>query len=170
MVRRYERRTDAPDDCTFDIFYIDRLTGQEVMRYDGADPANTNPAYGACSDDEAMANRGYDLCEEVDVSKCVVRIPTGEPLRWAAEKARSADRKREEEEAQDLLEVLGDEAEAFDFSKWADGEQAILKPALEKLGYTNVGFYMAEQDSFGPLMRGCVARDTSGKRVRFFYG
>lgn len=69
------------------------------------------------------------------------------------------------------MSFLGDaETEAFDFGEYRKGETEILEPALAKRGFTNIGFYMGEQDSFGPLSRGCVALDPTGKRVRFFYG
>jgi hypothetical protein len=70
----------------------------------------------------------------------------------------------------DLMELLGDAAEGFNFSHWQDGEHDILAPALEARGFINVRFYMIEQDSFGPLTRGCVATCHCGKTVRFFYG
>lgn len=170
MVRRYERRTDAPDDYTYDILYVDRLTGREVMRYDGADPANTNPAYGAISDRDAMASRGRDLDEEVELSKCVVKVDPIEAQRLKEAKARKAQREQEEAEARELLGFLGDAAKEFSFDEYEEGERQILTPALEARGFADVGFYMIERDSFGPLIRGCTARDPVGKRVRFFYG
>jgi hypothetical protein len=183
MVRRFERKTYAPTcycdpdygcQCdagtTYDIYYVDRLTGAEVMRYDGADPANTSPAYGAKSDKECLASRGYDLDEEVEISRCVVEVDLAEADRLKEMKARNAERAREEEEALDLLNILGDEAKAFNFEQWSEGESTVLRPALERRGYTGIRFYMVEQDSFGPLIRGCVATCHCGKRVRFFYG
>lgn len=41
----------------------------------------------------------------------------------------------------------------FDFSRYYEDEQVILKPALELKGYTNIRFRMGERDSFGPLFR-----------------
>lgn len=170
LVRRYERRTDEPDEYTYDILYVDRLTGKVVMRYDGADPANTSAAYGASSDEDCFKAKGLDFHEEVEVGRCVVPVPPGEVERHQRAKAAREQREREEEEAQDLLSFLGDAASKFSFERWSEGEHDILSPALEARGYTQVRFYMLEEDSFGPLMRGCVALDPSGKRVRFYYG
>ena len=72
--------------------------------------------------------------------------------------------------ARDLLSFLGAEVSAFDFERYYEGERDLLTPALERRGFTGIAFYMIEQDSFGPLIRGCVATDPGGKRVRFNYG
>lgn len=53
------------EDTVCDVYYIDRLTGKEVLRYDAADPANTNPHYGAESDYWKMHKRGYDLEQRI---------------------------------------------------------------------------------------------------------
>lgn len=170
MVLRFICETESPDDTTYDVLYIDRTTGQCVMRYDGADPANTNPSYGAIPDREALERLGYNLDEEIDIKLSVLPVDPAEVARLIRVKEARAERQKEEDESQDLLTFLGDEVSDFDFSSYHSGEQRILKPALEKRGYTNVSFYMGEQDSFGPLSRGVVAKDPEGKRVRFYYG
>lgn len=71
-VARYWRGQDCPDSTTCDVVYIDRLTGKEVMRYDGADPANTRFDYGARPDLYIFADKGLDLKELVDPKDCVV--------------------------------------------------------------------------------------------------
>lgn len=58
---RYESTTDCSEEGMADVVWIDRLTGKEVFRYDGADPANTNSYYGAPSDEESFTNRGLDV-------------------------------------------------------------------------------------------------------------
>lgn len=70
-VVRYRKMIDAPDDNTYDICYVDRKTGREVMRYDGADPANTNPEYGAISDEECFYNKGLDKEEMIEETEIV---------------------------------------------------------------------------------------------------
>jgi hypothetical protein len=70
----------------------------------------------------------------------------------------------------DLLEFLDRDAATFKFEDYYMGEQHILKPALERRGYTHVQFYMIEQDSFGPLIRGCKARNSDGNTEMFYYG
>src|SRR5262249_26031203 len=147
VVPRYIRSIDAPDEYTHDIVYTDRLTGKVVMRYDGADPANTNPHYGARPDSECMASRGHDIDAEIEAEQSVLPVPEGEAQFHAEIKRRKAERKKEEDEALELLNYLGSEAEQFDFDKYRDGENKILKPALEKRGYTAITFYMVEQDS-----------------------
>ena len=53
----------------------------------------------------------------------------------------------------------------FSYANYWDGEQNIIKPALEAKGFTNVKFFSLEADSFGPLIRGI---NTDQKE--FFYG
>jgi hypothetical protein len=70
----------------------------------------------------------------------------------------------------DLYSVLpSDKWEGFSYADYRNGEQKILKPALEKLGYYNIAFYMGEQDSFGPLSR-VVFAYKDGVRFTFIYG
>lgn len=38
------------DGDEYNVVYVDRTTGQQALKYDGADPANTNPFYGAQPD------------------------------------------------------------------------------------------------------------------------
>lgn len=71
-VLRLFKGMDCPDSTTCDIVYIDVKTGEEVLRYDGADPANTRFDYGAVPDADTLKKRGYDIQEEIDVSEAVV--------------------------------------------------------------------------------------------------
>lgn len=73
-VPRYFKGWDCPDPTTADVVYIDRLTGKEVMRYDGADPANTRFDYGARPDADYFARRGLDIKEMIDPAKAVISI------------------------------------------------------------------------------------------------
>lgn len=72
LVPRFWRGVDAPDRTTYDIVYYDKLTGRVVLRYDGADPANTRFDYGALTDADLLKRMGLDIGELVDPSKCVV--------------------------------------------------------------------------------------------------
>ena len=65
---RYESTTDQSEECMCDVVWFDRLGGQEVFRYDGADPANTNSYYGARPDEECFVSRGLDIYELIDAS------------------------------------------------------------------------------------------------------
>lgn len=158
------------DDEICDEGCIDRLTGQEVVRYDAGDPANHNPAYGGWSKNEYLIRKGCDPEAAIDISQSKVPVSPREPEDYALRQARKLEREQEEAEAEDLLEFLGDDAEAFDFDEWQEGEVEMLAPALEMRGFATVTFYMIEQDSFGPLVRGCRAVDPTGKTVRFYYG
>jgi len=60
-VMRYESTYDQSEERMCDKVWIDRLTGREVMRYDAADPANTNSYYGARPDEESFVRRGQDI-------------------------------------------------------------------------------------------------------------
>lgn len=46
----------------------------------------------------------------------------------------------------------------FNFSDYRKGEQTIISPQLEKLGYFDIEFFNIEADSFGPLIRGVNAK------------
>ena len=72
MVPRFWKGMDCPDSITCDVVYIDRTTGKEVMRYDGADPANTRFDYGATPDADIFARKGLNIKELVHKDKCVV--------------------------------------------------------------------------------------------------
>ena len=170
MVLRFQRTTYQPDDLTYDIVYTDRLTGKVVLQYDGADLANTSAAYGAISDKECLRRKGLNIDEEIDIDRSVIKVDQGEVDHLILIKAEKAKRAEEEEAAQDILKFLGKDAEKYDFAKWYLGEDNILRPALEKRGYKAIVFYMIEEDSFGPLMRGIVATDPNGNRVRFYCG
>lgn len=60
--------------------------------------------------------------------------------------------------------------EGFSFADYWNGEQNILKPQLEALGYTDIRFSTAEGDSFGPLIRVCRCIDPEGNPRKYFYG
>lgn len=64
---RYQSTMDSSDRYLCDKVWIDRLTGQEVLRYDAADPANTNSYYGARPDEESFIKRGLDYYALIDV-------------------------------------------------------------------------------------------------------
>lgn len=175
MIRRYVKSiyTGDPDDAsdtTCDIIWTDRMTGAIVLMYDGADPANTNPAYGASSDEDCFAAKGLDIKEKIPLNKCVVEINDYEIRAEKFAEERAEQIQKEKENAEDLFKVLGNErVKDFSFERYIEGEEKILKPALEQLGYNNVSFYMEERDSFGPLIRGCTAYK-DGQKHWFFYG
>lgn len=163
----YERPTDI------DVVWFDRLTGNEVLRYDGADPANRPPL--GPSDEACLASKGFDINEEIAISRCQVAPTESEIARYAWVQARKAEKTQEEERG---LELLGEldlfsylelDASAFDFQNYAEHEKTILQPALERKGFSRVAFFMGEQDSFGPLSRGirCWKGD---KGYIFYYG
>ncbi|MHB1086752.1 MAG: hypothetical protein ACYCZ0_03325 [Minisyncoccota bacterium] len=154
-----------------DTICTDRLTGEVIVRYDMGDPANYNPAYGGWSKDQYLEEQNRDPRAEIDPAESKVTVPADEVDAYAARKARREQREAEEAAATDLFDLLDDkEIEGFAFEDYYDGEHDILAPALAARGYRDVGFYMVEQDSFGPLIRGVRATDPTGKNVRFFYG
>jgi len=164
-----DRFDDGPEWA--DEICVDRLTGEVIVRYDLGDPANYNPAYGGWSKDEYLENQKRDPRAEIDIAESKVAVPLGEVEAYAARKARREQRQIEEAMATDLFSLLSDaETDGFEFEDYYDGEVTILAPALEARGYSDVGFYMVEEDSFGPLIRGVRATDAAGKTVRFFYG
>ena len=46
----------------------------------------------------------------------------------------------------------------------------MLKPMLERAGFTEIRFYMGESDSCGPLTRVIRCYDPDGKPRRVVYG
>ena len=75
-------------------------------------------------------------------------------------------------ESLDLLNVIGENAAeepnycSRSYRKW---EEDTARPLLEKLGYSNIEFSMAECDSFGPLTR-VVTATKDEATYRFIYG
>lgn len=74
---RYEYVYDESEDCMCDKVWVDRLTGKEVMRYDAADPANTNSYCGARPDEKSFVRRGLDIYALIDAAdaKPLPRFP-----------------------------------------------------------------------------------------------
>lgn len=63
------------------------------------------------------------------------------------------------------------EFSSFDYGNYLEHEQSIIKPALEHLGYTNIFFQTAQQDSFGPLARTVWYTDPiTGEQRQAWYG
>lgn len=83
MIRRYFKMyyEDFGDyETVCDAVWYDRLDGKIIFSYDAADPANTNPEYGAPTETERFYNRNRDLAEMVDEEVCIVG--RGEELKW----------------------------------------------------------------------------------------
>lgn len=169
--------------CDMDAICTDRKTGKVIVRYDLGDPANYAPSHGGWSKNEYLERKKLDPNEEIDIDEVPViadnvladarrrQVLLSEATRYAESKVRKAARDKEEDEALELLDFLGDEAtRGFEFGKYYDGERDILEPSLLKCGFVSASFYMIEQDSFGPLIRGCVATKADGTNQRFFYG
>lgn len=66
-------------------------------------------------------------------------------------------------ELQDLYDEIS--MAGFDYARYWEHEESIIKPRLEEKGHTNIRFSMGERDSFGPLTR-LVHTDTA----TFIYG
>lgn len=62
-IARFLKFVDYGYDC--DQIYVDRKTGEQVLRYDLGDPANTNPYYGAEPDGDILARTGFDIKEMI---------------------------------------------------------------------------------------------------------
>jgi hypothetical protein len=76
-VMRYQSVYDESEQFMCDKVWIDCLTGHEVMRYDAADPANTNSYYGARPDEETFVRKGLNFYETIDAAsaKPLPRFP-----------------------------------------------------------------------------------------------
>lgn len=64
---RYQSTVDQSERYMCDKVWVDRLTGHEVLRYDAADPANTNSYYGAVPDENSFIRRGLDYYALIDI-------------------------------------------------------------------------------------------------------
>ncbi len=72
MIRRYRSYTDECDIANIcDQVWVDQLTGKEIIRYDLADPANTNSYYGAISDEEMFRRRDLDPYEVIPAADAI---------------------------------------------------------------------------------------------------
>lgn len=69
----------------------------------------------------------------------------------------------------DLFTFLDLNSEEFNFKMYLEHEKMLLKPALEKKGFSNVMFWSEEEGSFGPLTRGLKA-EKGGFQYNFYYG
>lgn len=72
MIPRFWKGMDCPDSTTCDVVYIDRTTGKEVLRYDGADPANTRFDHGATPDADILKKKGLDIKEMIHKDKSII--------------------------------------------------------------------------------------------------
>jgi hypothetical protein len=73
----------------------------------------------------------------------------------------------------DLYEILP--TISIDYSEWRKSEREHINPALRELGYSFTddgfnGWYTADGDSFGPLVRALRATDPNGNAVIISYG
>ena len=168
----HDEDVDGDDEYyDYDKICTDRKTGNIVVRYDMGDPANYAKSHGGWTYDEWLTNKGLNPDEEITLEECKVPVDPNEAVRYANKKDRKERIEKERDEANDLFTFLDAiETVNFRFENYLDGEDKLLRPALEQRGFTNVCFGMLEEDSFGPLTRECVAVDPSGKTVRFFYG
>lgn len=74
----------------------------------------------------------------------------------------------EEREYEELFDVIS--GEEFDFDKWYEHEDTVLRPQLEAAGFYGIYFTMGEADSFGPLSRKVTCIDNTGMPRKFIYG
>lgn len=73
----------------------------------------------------------------------------------------------------DLGEVLAPQyfnhPDCFDSTHYARWERNIAEPALKEAGYEVLQWFSIDEDSFGPLVRGCLLRKDHLSEA-FFYG
>lgn len=127
VVARYTWDVDHEDQIC-----IDRATGKEVVRYDLGDPANYAPSYGGWSKREWLERKGLDPDATVEVASAAIPISRWEVEHYRRQTARKAEVERLEAEARDLLDFIGDDANAFDFGKYREGERAKIKRKYNK--------------------------------------
>jgi hypothetical protein len=72
LTRRYVKHTISGG-TRYDILWTDRKTGEVIIKYDGADPANrVDPDW------YIFSKRGRDIDEKIEESECVCPIPLNE--------------------------------------------------------------------------------------------
>jgi hypothetical protein len=168
-----EGEIEVPTDI--DVVWIDRLTDAEVLRYDGADPANRPPL--GPSDADTLARKGLDINEEIAISLCKTPPTAADVAAYGWRQAQKVEKEQEIERGEELLGELdlfsyleiAAESMTFGRDSFRDDEEKILRPAFERKGFTRVAFFMGEQDSFGPLTRGIRAWK-GDKSYVFYYG
>jgi hypothetical protein len=181
---QYETRYDEDGDyevaTDVDVRYFDRVTGECVLSYDGADPANRPPL--GPSDEECFYKKGLDINEEIPISRCKNQPTADEIGQHAWRQARKVEKEQEIERGEELLgeldlfSYLEIDAGALSFNSdpskgetYRDDEEKLILPAFERKGFSRVAFFMGEQDSFGPLSRGIRAWKDDKSYV-FYYG
>lgn len=81
------------------------------------------------------------------------------------------DTSAKKERIYDLMKILPYSVwTLFSFSTWDEDEEKVLKPALKRLGYTDIYFFSGESDSFGPLTRIVRMTKKNGQRITAVYG
>lgn len=174
VINRYQRSLDTgPDDEDCDVVYHDRLSGREVMRYDGGDPANKPPL--GPSDEDCFLRKGLDINEEVELSRCRMPVSAEDVAAYHWRQAQVLEKQQQIDNGVELLgeldlwSYLEIAYEDFDFGNWSHDEKTVLQPAFERKGFSRVSFFMGEQDRSGPLSRGIRAwKDNKG--YIFYYG
>lgn len=174
MVTRYYRTVDADNDI-YDIVFMDRLTGKEVMRYDGVDPANRPPL--GPSDEECFIRKGLDREEEIRAEQSLLPVSQIDVQLLASRKQRLSREAAENARGLAFVEALPEKSllhylgiTEFDPDAYREFERNVLVPALSLKGFHDIGFYMIEEDSFGPLVRGIVCTYITDRQVyRFSY-
>lgn len=181
VINRFYRHTDTgEDDLDCDYVWIDRTTDAEVLRYDAADPANRPPL--GPSDEECLAQRGFDINEEIAISRCKTKPSEAHIAAHVWRQARQVEKDDEQARGEELLgeldlfTYLEIDSSALTFNSdpskgktYREDEEEIIKPAMERKGFSRIAFFTGEQDSFGPLSRGIRAwKDDKG--YIFYYG
>lgn len=167
-IQRYVQITDEDRE---ELYILDRLTDTQVIVYDLGDPADWDPRYGGVPILERAEEMGYSKHEEILYSQAESEVCISAIGHWKIKKEIYERQNKLEEETLDLEKFLPDIWDKFSFDRYHEGEQGIIKPALEKMGFKNIRFSMGEQDSFGPLSRIVVAFNTKTQKLQqFIYG
>lgn len=142
LIDRYQK--NAPQDSSY-VWYIDRVTGQEVFAYNTKEPGSVPPL--GPTDAARFAAKGLDIKERVPLERCKVKPVGLDAFSLAMRQALERERAEEFARGQDLLvevdilSYLGLDAALFNPDSYEDFEQQHIVPALLAKGFTLPAFF-----------------------------
>lgn len=134
-ISRYARHVSTDGG---NVWFVDRVTGQEVLTYNALD---TSP--GKVNEADLFEDMGLNIGERVLISRCLLKPKGRELLDYNLREAVRAERDEEIANGKELLveldlwSFLGLDAGQFDSEKLEHFESHSLLPALEAKGFTN---------------------------------
>lgn len=153
MIERYKRNVSTDGG---NVWFVDRVTGQEILQYNARAPENLPPV--GYSDKQRFEALGLDLFTLVPVRLCKIKPRGTEAMSYVLREVLDTEREEEIQRGKELLaeldiySYLGVEAALLDRMPEEKFEQEQLLPALVAKGFTMVAFFRSPAGERG--MRG----------------